>query len=280
MLACFSTNTIAQASTLAPLLLKSVEKAASQPTQALSVMEGLCAACILIKLISKIGDKDNSFQSLWNILLDMDKQIFVSEKFLSITNDDGLIYVIQLCEKLLVEYPDKLPEGKTAPLHRAVLHCVTYGTTRVRRKCLTVLKRMVGGLGGATLSRALFAELRKFLEVTKIQINTNNSNNGDQKDQNDNNSEISPHAIVECITSLCSAPGLGNEHCQLLAMDALLPSHHPAVVAVAPDLWIKVIKHLNIKPKDLVAQQAQFFRKILVQEYHTSPVSQERHCLL
>lgn len=158
MLNCFNNISIAQGSVLIPVLLKAVDRAVAQPTQSLSVTEGLCASCMLLKLISVVGEKDISQQNLWSPILDMDKQIFVSEKFLSISGDDGLIYVMQLCEKLLVEYPEKL-NGKNSPLHRAVLHCVIFGSARVRRKCLIVLKRMVGGLAGPSLAQALFKVL-------------------------------------------------------------------------------------------------------------------------
>lgn len=93
------------------------------------------------------------------------------------------------------------------------------------------------------------------------------------KEATEGSTELSPHSLVECITSLCSSPGLTNEEIHLIALDAFLPAHHPSVISGAPDLWVKVIKHLNVKPKNLIAQQADFFRRVLVQEYSTSPVS-------
>ncbi|XP_044264698.1 eIF-2-alpha kinase activator GCN1-like [Tribolium madens] len=259
MLTCFNRNTIHQATTLIPVLLKSVDRAVAQSAQCLPVTEGLCATCMLLKIISVIGEKENNFQNLWNILLDMDKQIFVSEKFLSTTGDDGLIYVMQLCENLLVDHC-KILNGKNSPLHRAVLYCVIFGSAKVRRKCLTILKRMVASSPKAALARALFRELLNFLETVKI--------------QGENNMEMSSHALVECITSLCSSQDLAPEDVQLLALDAFLPAHYPSVVAVASDLWVKITKHLNVKPKILIAQQAEFFKKVLVQEYVTSPLVQ------
>ena len=265
MLNSFNSNTIHQASVLVPVLLKAVERAVAQPSQCLSVTEGLCATCMLLQLISVVGEKENNFQNLWNVVLDMDKQIFVSEKFLSLTGDDGLIYVMQLCEKLLLDYRDKL-NGKNSPLYRAVIHCVVLSSAKTRRKCLKILKRMVAGLSRAVLARALFQGLGSFLETVKMQ-------NKIEKDQTDGGNEVSPHALVECITSLCSSPNLPPEDVQLLALDAFLPAHHPFVMSVAPDLWIKIVKHFNVKPKNLIAQQADFFKKMLVQDYVTSPVS-------
>lgn len=89
MLSTFNRKTITQASVLVPVLLKSVEKAVSQPTVALSVTEGLCAALMLLKFSSLPQDKDNNVQIMWNAVLDMDKQIFVSEKYLSTCNEDS-----------------------------------------------------------------------------------------------------------------------------------------------------------------------------------------------
>lgn len=89
MATCFQSNTISQATALIPILQKAIDRAVSQPTQVPSVTEGLCAACLLLKIASTQGDKENSLQSLWNILLDMDKQLFISEKFLSAATDDG-----------------------------------------------------------------------------------------------------------------------------------------------------------------------------------------------
>lgn len=91
MLACFSQSTLAQASVLTPILLKSVEKAVAQPTQAIAVTEGLCAACLLLKILKIDGEKANNLQTFWNAVFDMEKQVFLSEKFLSVATDDGIL---------------------------------------------------------------------------------------------------------------------------------------------------------------------------------------------
>lgn len=83
MLSTFNRKTISQSSTLAPLLLKSVEKAISQPTVSSTVAEGIYAALFLLKLLYVEKEKESSFQTLWNSLLDMNKQVFYSEHFLN-----------------------------------------------------------------------------------------------------------------------------------------------------------------------------------------------------
>lgn len=90
MMTCFQGSTITQASPLIPTLLKSIDRAVAQPTQPPIVMEGLCAACLLLRIASAQNDKENNMNNLWNAVFDMDKQLFVSEKFLSGATEDGM----------------------------------------------------------------------------------------------------------------------------------------------------------------------------------------------
>ncbi|KYB24626.1 Translational activator GCN1-like Protein [Tribolium castaneum] len=227
MLTCFNRNTINQATCLVPTLLKSVDRAVAQPAQCLPVTEGLCASCMLLKIIAVSGEKETNFQNLWNVILDMDKQIFVSEKFLSTTGDDGLIHVMHLCEKLLIDH-SKILNGKNSPLHRAVLYCVIFGSAKVRRKCLTILKRMVTNSPKAALARALLRELLSFLETVKI--------------QGENNTEMSSHALVECITSLCSAQDLALEDTNENALATTVSLNAEVIL---PSLIETIATHLN-----------------------------------
>nr|CAI5870227.1 unnamed protein product [Callosobruchus analis] len=88
MLATFNSKTVTSISPLVPVLLKSVEKAASQPAVALSVTEGLCAAILLLRLAHSQQEKDSGLHNMWNVVLDMDKQIFVSDKFLTTCSEE------------------------------------------------------------------------------------------------------------------------------------------------------------------------------------------------
>lgn len=77
---------------LVPIILKSVENAIKQASQAQSVTEGLCAVCVLLNVVSShSNDKENGFHNMWHAILDMEKQVFVSERFLSNTTTDGKV---------------------------------------------------------------------------------------------------------------------------------------------------------------------------------------------
>lgn len=51
-------------------------------------MEGLSAACLLLKMAT-LDSVDSKLAPLYNIILDMDKQVFISEKFLLQASCDG-----------------------------------------------------------------------------------------------------------------------------------------------------------------------------------------------
>jgi hypothetical protein len=53
------------------------------------VTEALCAACLLLKMAAADIGADKELDNLWSVVLDMDKQLFVSEKFLTLASDEG-----------------------------------------------------------------------------------------------------------------------------------------------------------------------------------------------
>lgn len=58
--------------------------------------EALCATCLLLKMASADIGAEKKLDNLWNIVLDMDKQLFVSEKFLTVASEDGTYSVMGL----------------------------------------------------------------------------------------------------------------------------------------------------------------------------------------
>lgn len=174
---------------------------------------------------------------------------------------------MQLCEILLLEYPERVNKN-AVPIHRAVIYCVTSPSTPVRRKCLAVLKRIVGSLSGITIARSLVKELQIMLESNKIVIKSEGDDN-----QNENNSFTISHSLIECVTTLCSSAGLTPEDFFLLAIDSFLPIHHPLIVKLSPTLWIKIVKHFNYKPKELITQWNDHFTRTVIEDYRNTPVS-------
>lgn len=77
---------------------------------------------------------------------------------------------MQLCERLLLEYPEKFTE-KPAPLYRALLLSTISSSNLTRTKCFAILNKIVNSLSGNTLVQYLLKDLAEYLETTtKIQV--------------------------------------------------------------------------------------------------------------
>lgn len=76
---------------LIPFILHSVENAINQSYQAQSVIEGLYGMCIILNMPSLDYVGENILQNIWYSILDTDKQVFVSDKFLSAATPEGIL---------------------------------------------------------------------------------------------------------------------------------------------------------------------------------------------
>lgn len=261
MSSCFTSNTAHLGADVVPVLVKTIEKGASQPTQAPIVTEALAATCLLLKLWTSEGTvSEAQLSSVLPLIIDAEKQLFVSEKFLTVASDDALNNVMMLCEQLLVSHVDRL-DGRTNPFHHAIIFCLTCGSPSVRAHCRTIVKKMVSSLGGTKIARALLKEFTHCLETLKIQVlfcvNTvyvhcgymrreihfssyiyfQYSESRESKENKENDSgtgpgggpEASPHTLVGCITALCSANGLMPDDAVYIAQDSLIACNHPAI---------------------------------------------------
>ncbi|GJQ71586.1 hypothetical protein Trydic_g11289 [Trypoxylus dichotomus] len=259
MMVFFQPNNISHAVSLIPSLLKCIERAVAQPAQAQLVTEGLSAACFILKIIASQVDVDN-LQNFWSVILDMDKQLFVSEKYLSVASDDSFEFVLDLYGRLLLDYPDRL-KGDAAPIFRSILFAVTVKNYQIRKRCLEKLKQLICRLGGVAIARGLLKEYVKFVNF-KFQ------------GKFDKESELStpPTVFITVLITICSQIPPNSEDAQLVAIDALLPTHHPRLINDIPRIWEKIVKHLQLDPKHIIAQHIVHFRKMFIEEYVNDPI--------
>lgn len=55
--------------------------------------EGLTAVCLLLKLAA-VETSDSKMNTLWNLIINSEKQIFVSEKFLTQASNEGNLMIL------------------------------------------------------------------------------------------------------------------------------------------------------------------------------------------
>ncbi|XP_063238170.1 stalled ribosome sensor GCN1 isoform X2 [Bacillus rossius redtenbacheri] len=214
---------------------------------------------------------EKSLNNLWNIILDMDKQLFISEKFLTLASDDALYLVMTLCERLLLDHEERL-DGRAGPVHRAVLFCLTAPGSRLRLRCCAAARRMVSTLGGTALARLLLRELARQLRDRPAPSSSPLDHDKENQDGPDHGGgggggQAPAKVLVGCITTICSGVNLAPEDAQTLAQDSLVCCHDPSIVSVSPDLWLRLLKHLKLDPRTFIESNKDKLTKLLVEEY-------------
>ena len=234
-------------------LLKIIERAAQNVLQTPVVSEGLAAACIIL---STTTVKQEGLQSFWNIVLDMNKEIFVSEKFIGSVGSESLCNAILMSEKLLIHFLDML-KGNPHRLYNILAYTATSRIEKVKTTAIDAIKRLVKSPGGTRLAISLLDEFRAFIESAKI-----SSELGDTSDDS-----ICAKSVINAIHAIFSAPSDNPSNGQLLAQHALLPCHHESILAVNSELWEEILTTNNINKKSFIASCWPMIKETILDTY-------------
>lgn len=260
LLACLNQGKLDNDVDLTPLLLQTVEKASQNSTQLPLVSEAICAVCLI--LITELSNENNNqkLNSFWNIVLDMNKQVFVSERYITSAPSDSLCYVTLMAEKLLTQHYGKL-KGSADPLYKAIVYSITSSSAKVRDYSLKIVSRILRHQDGVKHSKCLLLELRSYIDTAKI-VYEGESSTGD------NENAIPNHAFIDAIEALCCFDDISNADAQVLALNALLCSHHTAVVSSDNEFWEILVKYtLQLEPKSFISLNIKQIKELLIEQY-------------
>lgn len=171
---CMRNATLPPATDFSSSLMKLIEKAAQNSNQNPVVIEGLAAASIVL---STTTTKSDNLQSFWNIVLDMNKELFVSEKFVASISNESLCSAISLSERLLTFFLDDL-KGEPNRLYKAIVYGATANTERARDCALSAIKRLVTSSNGIHLAQNLLDELTIFIQAAKLSADSDPTEDG------------------------------------------------------------------------------------------------------
>lgn len=263
LLGCLENATLPAGIDLSPALISSVEKASQNVAQIPLVSEAVCSACLILKTeTSSGGEKAAKLQSFWNIVLDMNKQVFVSEKFISSATTDTLCYVALICKILLSEHLDKL-RGSPDPLYKAIVHSLTSQSKKVRNYSVPLVRNLIQtGEDSVGVIKQLLHQLTNHIQASKVVVEPEA---GDE-------SSIPSLAIVDAVDALCCSKQLPNNDAQSIALSCLLCCHHPQVVNVRSDLWEHVLKSLELEPKSFISLNTKQIKAAIIEEYKPIPL--------
>ncbi|XP_053784029.1 stalled ribosome sensor GCN1 [Desmodus rotundus] len=255
MLACFRGDTLLQALDLLPLLIQTVEKAASQSTQVPTVTEGVAAALLLSKLSVADAQAEAKLSSFWQLIVDEKKQVFTSEKFLLLASEDALCTMLYLTERLFLDHPHRLVGSKVQQYHRALVAVLLSRTWHVRRQAQQTVRKLLSSLGGFKLAYGLLEELKTVLSSHKVlPLEALVTDAGEVTEAG--KAYVLPRVLQEALCIISGVPGLEGDvaNTEQLAQEMLIISHHPSLVAVQSGLWPALLARMKIDPEAFITR--------------------------
>lgn len=259
LLACLERATFSDGVNISDALVKTVEKASQNSSQIPLVSEAICSACIVLKTDNDQSGKLNNF---WNIVLDMSKQLFVSEKFITSAPVDTLCYVALMSKILLSEHLSKL-RGPADPLYKALVYGITSSSKKVRDYSNRLVKDLL--VKSETFVDIIQNLLQHFTQIAQVSKVANDSETIEE-------GTIPVQGYVDAIWLLCCSKEVSIADGQLIALNSLIPCHQAAVYAAQPELWEKIVTQLGLEPKSFIALNVNRIRSLIIEAYKPTSI--------
>uniref|UniRef100_UPI0037E8FE79 stalled ribosome sensor GCN1 n=1 Tax=Semicossyphus pulcher TaxID=241346 RepID=UPI0037E8FE79 len=253
MLGAFRGDTLAQASDFMPLLLQTVEKAVAQNSQHALLAEGVSASVLLSRLAMLETQSEAKFSGFWNLILDEKKPLFTTEKFLSQANDETLLTVLLLCERLFLDHAQRLNTSKSQMYHQATVGVLLSRSWRVRKRAKQTVRKLLSSLGGSSLAHGLLGELH--VAINKHTILPQDllvSESGELTELG--RSYVPPRVLLDALCVVCSSASQWGDPAEAenLAMETLIVTHHPSIVEARRGLWPVLLLSMNLKAEEFI----------------------------
>jgi hypothetical protein len=151
--------------------------------------------------------------------------------------------------------------------YRGLVYCSLSQSRTISSQTNEYIRLLVINSKRGSLARSLVSHLNMHLENMKGLLHDDLSNNPSDHSLTD----VNGNAIANSISAICSYNGTiierlrssissddallldySKEDCELLAIDVLLPSHHPLITLTRRSPWLKILKHFNLVPSQLI----------------------------
>uniref|UniRef100_A0A8C1NVC4 GCN1 activator of EIF2AK4 n=1 Tax=Cyprinus carpio TaxID=7962 RepID=A0A8C1NVC4_CYPCA len=253
MIGAFKGDALNQAVDFMPLLIQTVEKAAAQNTQHALLSEGVAASVLLCRLSMLDSVPEAKLASFWNLILDEKKPLFSTEKFLSQASEEALCTVLLLCERLFLDQPQRLNNSKSQMYHQATVMALLSRLWRVRKRAQQTVKKLLSSLGGSSLAHGLLGELRVVINKHKIlPSDVVYTETGELTEVG--RSYIAPRILLDALSVICSVAAQWNDPAETekLALDMLIVTHHPSIVAVRSEMWPSLLSTMKLDAAEFI----------------------------
>ncbi|XP_037814626.1 eIF-2-alpha kinase activator GCN1 [Lucilia sericata] len=251
LLACFNKCNLENDSNLTTMLLKIFEKALQNPSQIPLVSEAVCATCLLLKTDGADNDTLNNF---WNIILDINKSIFFTERFINSAPTDTLCYIVLMAERILTQHFKSI-KGNFDTLVKAFVQAITSTSDKVRSYVNSLLPEIIVSENGIMFSKSIIVELGRKLKLLEVEFDTDEQ-------------FLLSKSIEETIRLLCDIKNITTVDAHYLALQLLILCHHPLVVSANPKLWKSILKkQLHLEICQLISLQSEKIKDIIIDNF-------------
>lgn len=266
-LSCLEQAKIPTGIDLSDSLIKTVEKASQNSTQVPLVSEALCSACIVLKIEE---EKSSKLHNFWNIILDMSKQLFVSEKFIASAPVEIVCYIALMSKILLSEQLENL-RGEPESLYESLVISIVSPSKKVRNYSSRLIKDLIiSSDASVDIVRNLLKHFTELAQTSKLNI---------ELDSNDD-ATISVQDYIDAIQLFCCSKEMSVADGQIIALNCLICCHHPTVYAVQPNLWENILKTLGLDAKAFISTNVNKIRANIIDEYKSTPIYENTVALI
>ncbi|XP_013182147.1 PREDICTED: translational activator GCN1 isoform X1 [Papilio xuthus] len=253
----------AHAQALRPTLLTTLERAATQPPQHPVLNEAISAMLGLILM-----DEERQLASktaVWSMLVHPEKHVLLQDRVLAAAPDDVLTQVVLVCSAALERYAAVARDGGS-PLYRALVLVLLSTAKPVRTAALREVSSLLAREDRAQVARFLALKLNEVLEEGKI-FTTKEKTSPEEK------TEVTGKIILDCVHAICSYRDYPSDELERLAIDILPSCHHPVAAAGGGGgrAWLRLLAHLRLQPRDLVARHCSHLRATYIDGYTPTP---------
>lgn len=248
-----SSSALPSALPLIPTLMRTMDNCAKQASQVATVSEGAHAGKCLVRLSLLEAETEKPLAEFWKIALDDAKQIFVNERFLLAASCDALHSLVDVAEKVLMEKISSASDGKCASWMRVLCVALTCHSSRTRRHAQAAAKKMSSSLGGDLLAAALVDALDVHMRGASVAIVPVLA--AENKEDAAGNAVVAAKFVLDALEAVAGeCKSEAAEKRVVLARHLLLPSHLPAVAALCPAGWVKLVKLMGLDPAGCVTE--------------------------
>ncbi|ESN99099.1 hypothetical protein HELRODRAFT_107160 [Helobdella robusta] len=241
---CFNaTVNVLKCKDLLPTFIQCLEKSISQPFQVSLVTEALLATNATLKILEGDFELATKQESFWSLVLDLDKQHFVNEKFLNQAPKEALIALCSVVAYLFNIWSDRLNDKHIKMYSAGLLNAAVKGDYEVKKLAVNKLKKIVSSADCRLYALAFVHELTGLLENIEKVLNLLLSSKVDCSTTTSN-----LKVLFDVLNVICSCSCDGDEDKMKMALETLVVSHHPEIVRRMPDPWMKLLKQLQIDP--------------------------------